>query len=401
MKPLFFALPFLFLLLAQTKVLLAEAPFYPLELLCLPLFLTFIWNWRASLRVLSKEVLSQDKGIFLGITLFLLGAISSLFFHPFSLASLGILKSWFLFPAAFFLAGLRFSPPREFLLRAWFFGTSLIALSAAWGWAQGIATFDHRLAFPYDSPNFLAELLFPGMLLAGLLLFREQSSRKKQGLFFFALLFFSALLLLTRSYNAWLAGSVAVGVFLISVLSKAGLKKLLPFIGLALLLPVGIVLFSESGSEKWGALSQGSERSSLASRIMIWQAAEEMILENPLFPVSLGGFQEEYLAHQYLFPPYLEWAVPQPHNLILAFWLQIGFLGLAGFLLIFGRLMWLLWRLRPANRDERILRGFFLALWSFFILFGFFDTPYFRNDLSFLFWAQLLLTFLFLRNRSE
>lgn len=397
MRLLFFIPPFLFLLFAQTRILLAGAPLYPLELLSLPIFLTLILAWRSSPKDLSREFFLQDGYLLLGVTLFLLGALFSFSLHPVSAASLGILKSWFFFPTAFFLAGLYFSPPIAPLLKAWFCGLSLIALLAACGFAQGALTFDHRLAFPYSSPNFLAELIFPGMLLVGLFFFQERVSQRKRWLFAALLGFFLVLFFLTRSYNAWFAGIIAAGIFLASVWNKAELRRLLPLLGLALLLLMGAVFFSESGSEKWDAFMQGSERSSLASRITIWRVAEEMILKKPLFPVSLGGFQAEYLAYQHLFPPYLEWAVPQPHNLFLAFWLQTGLLGLIGFIILFSRLMQLLYRLVPANQEERAFKAFFLALWSFFILFSFFDTPYFRNDLSFLFWAQLLLSLLFIK----
>ena len=59
-----------------------------------------------------------------------------------------------------------------------------------------------------------------------------------------------------------------------------------------------------------------------------------MIEKNPLFGIGPGNFQNKYLEYQKYFPPYLEWSAPQPHNIFLAFWLESGLLGLAGFVII-------------------------------------------------------------------
>ena len=67
---------------------------------------------------------------------------------------------------------------------------------------------------------------------------------------------------------------------------------------------------------------------------MIWKSAGLMIKNNPLFGIGPGNFQEKYMEYQKYFPPYLEWAVPQPHNIFLAFWLESGLIGLAGFILL-------------------------------------------------------------------
>ncbi|MDP3962279.1 MAG: O-antigen ligase family protein, partial [bacterium] len=139
----------------------------------------------------------------------------------------------------------------------------------------------------------------------------------------------------------------------------------------------------ESGSEKWQALTQLENRSSFASRMMIWQSAGKMIADNPIFGIGLGRFQEVYLEYQKYFPPYLEWAVPQPHNLYFAVWLQTGLMGLIGFTLLIAWVIFLL--VKNKSRESALLLG----LLTLYLLYGLFDTPFFKTDLAFAFWLVI------------
>ena len=131
------------------------------------------------------------------------------------------------------------------------------------------------------------------------------------------------------------------------------------------------------------------DRSSLSSRFMIWQSAWDIGKESWLWGIGPGNFQEKYLEYQTLYPPYLEWAVPHPHNIFLSFWLQSGFLGFLGFVIICG---WTLFRMflsvsQRTNKKE--LELFLIGFLFLMLLWGLVDTPYWRNDLSVLFWMML------------
>ncbi|OGI21597.1 MAG: hypothetical protein A3J06_01000 [Candidatus Moranbacteria bacterium RIFCSPLOWO2_02_FULL_48_19] len=104
-----------------------------------------------------------------------------------------------------------------------------------------------------------------------------------------------------------------------------------------------------------------------------------------LFGIGLGRFQEVYLEYQKYFPPYLEWAVPQPHNLYLAVWLQTGLLGLIGFILLVSRAIILL--IKNKSRESALLLG----LLTLYLIYGLFDTPFFKTDLAFSFWLVIAL----------
>ena len=77
-----------------------------------------------------------------------------------------------------------------------------------------------------------------------------------------------------------------------------------------------------------------SDRSSLSSRTMIWTSALHIARDNPILGIGPGNFQTKYLEYQHFYPPYLEWAVPHPHNILLTFWLYSGILGVIGFLIV-------------------------------------------------------------------
>ncbi|KKQ00231.1 MAG: hypothetical protein US09_C0017G0018 [Candidatus Moranbacteria bacterium GW2011_GWD1_36_198] len=93
---------------------------------------------------------------------------------------------------------------------------------------------------------------------------------------------------------------------------------------------------------------------------------------------------------QKYYPPYLEWAVPQPHNIFLAFWLQTGFLGFIGFLFLLLFTFTTLWQ-QLKNKKNTALTAPLLGFFIYSILHGLVDTIYWKNDLAFLFWICLFL----------
>ena len=124
---------------------------------------------------------------------------------------------------------------------------------------------------------------------------------------------------------------------------------------------------------------------SIKSRLVIWQSAWEILKDHPLIGIGPGMFQKYYLDYQPRFEPYPEWAVPQPHNIFLAFWLQTGLLGLIG----------LVWLLAVFFRETKkglnpgqgsILMIILMAAMIYVIVHGLVDTTYWKNDLAIIFW---------------
>ena len=99
---------------------------------------------------------------------------------------------------------------------------------------------------------------------------------------------------------------------------------------------VSIALFlSQYNNPKLEHILNGDYYSSFHSRLMIWRSALTIFKDYWLLGVGPGNFQQAYLNYATKFnEPYLEWSAPMPHNIFLAFLVQLGVLGLLSFLLI-------------------------------------------------------------------
>jgi len=400
-----FLLPFYLL-----KIKIFFIPTNVLEILIGLLFLL----WLAKKKY--KDIgLSDIREFSLPALLILNGAILSTLFSQNLAVSAGILKSWFVIPLIFALIisqEIKSGQQVKKIFRWLTISGGLVALIGILYFLDGKVTFDGRLSAFFLSPNHLAMYLAPGFL-AGLVLF--DSGVKKEKLIFFAIVVALGLALyLTFSYAAWAAIIISTLFWLfIRIKNK---KKVAIIYGLLFLTLVGILFVSQLKSEKLESFLH-SARSSWQSRLMIWRSAWAIAKDHPLFGSGPGMFQDYYLKYQSRFAvPYLEWAVPQPHNLWLAFWLQTGLLGLIGFLwliiLFFRKIKQAAVTFsccgthRPSASSnsprcenataacfclEHRLLMTLAALMIYSLLHGLIDTTYFKNDLAVVFWLIIAL----------
>lgn len=308
----------------------------------------------------------------------------------------GILKAWFFLP--FLFGWLLYQIISWF---PWFRNTVILGIVCMTISVAGVAffsgflggyTYDGRLVGLWQSPNFLALLLVPTWPFFLLLLCRECTLRKKNVTNIVTMLLGSAVslatLLLTRSYGGIIAADVSALLFFHFGFPKPFQKYTRFLLALVLVGTVlfGTILLKNTSLQEYFSLDS---RSSFASRVMIWRSSAKMIDDSPIFGIGPGNFQDVYLAYQQFFPPYLEWAVPEPHNVFLAFWLNSGLIGLIAFL----GLLWLwFYRLFQAlPRGARLEAAALLAAMSSILVHGLVDTPYWRTNLAFLFWMIFFL----------
>ncbi len=405
---------FTFLLLLLTILLIPWAQ-VKLFVFGLPLYLPEVGIALALIGALFEKFFPSDKKVVvfslpdrifvIGIVLFLFGAVSSFAANPFSLTGLGMLKSWFFFPALFgylLWRETRTFQKRQLALALWLLMLLGVVVRSLFLALSQVFTYDGRLAGDYSSPNFLAFLVAPVILLTGYFFFSLRGSKHRSqygfilgGVFMLSL----GVLSLTHSYGAWLGVAGALGVFFfVERPFRIYHSQWLPFV-LLVLLVAGIFLSLEGQSSKWHTLITGENRSSLSSRVMIWRSATQILSDHPVFGIGLGRFQAVYLEYQKFFPPYLEWAVPEPHNILLAVVLSTGMLGLLGFLLFLGRLFLLLGR-RFLSAGG-LYNGFLLSLLTLFLLSGLFDTPLFKNDLALQFFLLLAIALPHTERKNE
>lgn len=350
-------------------------------------------------------------------------------------AGFGILKSWFIVPLIFFFILFGYlnelkTPQRQEKIKLLIMSLALSGFIYLAAFAFGpifevvykieynFITFDNRLRLFFDSPNQLAMALTPVIFAFFSLWFGEDALNKVKKMAYFNLTFvFIILLLLTKSLGAILA---VLAAFLIFYLIKKAMPQVskIPFAPhfiqyfnrlivalifllffLAILFPAIVTLiYNQPKSE---------DRSSFASRIIIWQSARAILADNLILGVGPGNFQAKYLEYQKKFPPYLEWAVPHPHNTFLTFWTSGGIFALIGFLIIIFYLLKSLISALTLNqnaptfdpkKDKQDTASHIFYYFSFLILYFIYflahssiDTLYFKNDLSVVFWFMVAL----------
>ncbi len=394
-KYLVFLIFFLFPL-ADVRVLLFGIPLYVPEILVMMAILTRIL--RSPSNRLS-DGFSWRSGFvaILSIGLMLAGMISSSIWNGIDRDALGAIKSWFLFPILFFWLILTLGFSRGDVWKAvslWFFGTALTAFAGVFLPDYSIRTYDGRLQIASLSPNHFGFLLeYGGVIGLALLVFLRERHWVFLAFLAIAESVVVAALLLTQSDAALISFCIASLTLVISSIFSLKFSKKLLAAAFIVVASVTLAFFQTIDRHELGS---GTVRSSLASRVMIWNAASMMISEHPILGIGPRNFQERYLALQPQFPPYLEWAVPHPHNIFLAFWLFSGISGLLGFVVLLSVLFFNVVRVIFSTPEEklRVLPSLFLALLSGFLVHGFVDTPYFKNNLAYIFWAMAACIFL-------
>lgn len=336
-----------------------------LAIFAIALFL--IQNRRSEIKI----KLEKYRRYFLPLGIIFAGIIISAAANNNYQSELGIIKSWFIISLVFSWVCAETISGKN-ILRA-IYGSAFFVSVAAWAYfLADKLTFDGRLQAIYNSPNYLAMFLAPAIII-GINLWAEN---KKY--YTFSLLSIISAFYWTFSYAAW--GAVCISI-IASFLAQEQIYKKWKKAAIAAAL-FAIVLFAQIGTTKWDNLMHITERSSGASRMMIWRAAEKIIADNWLLGIGPGNFQNKYLEYQKHFSPYLEWAVPHPHNLWLAFWLQAGLLGLIGFVIL-----GYLWGKNILIKNQKNLISIICgAIMLNILIHGFFDTTYFKNDLAVVFW---------------
>lgn len=311
---------------------------------------------------LKSEALLTTGLILLGISLIL-----STVFSIDPLKSLGGLKSWFLLPILFFLIN-RFAINHIAKYKIVGISSAIVALISLIYFLSQNLTYDGRLKGFWEHPNYLAMFLGPSIFV---FLFIKLNNNLR----IIIISLISFVVLATKSYNVWLAIIISFLLYLI-LFQKTKISYWLILIFLSLTL-----FISQITTPKFHNLFSQNQ-SSIKERLTIYRAATRIIKDNLITGVGLNNFQKAYLDYQKYFEPYPNWAVPMPHNFILAILVQMGILGLVGFMII---IIWAYKTLIAQKKDQIA----FMSL-TFYLALGLLDTPFFKTDLAFLFWLTVL-----------
>ncbi|TSC72309.1 MAG: hypothetical protein G01um101438_627 [Parcubacteria group bacterium Gr01-1014_38] len=360
-----------------------ELPTTLLELLIGVAVVTGVIHWRAgipgALRVLPRSLL-------LFTIIFAASATISAAIAPHPRTAWGQWKAFVAEPLAYavvLLPLLRTAEGRTAVARALLWGG---VVSAGLSLAVGTRTADFsRLRGIYDVPNSLALVLAP--LIAFATVFASQSSPPAgRRLSRVSLALFLPTLFFTQS----LGGVLAAAVGACAVLRRR--RRWLILVFFLLLLAIAI----QFGTGKFRhAVAVDSP---FRARLQIWHVSLALIRDHPVLGTGLGTFEPVYQAQLHdllsrssvpgiLRPTSLEWVVRDPHNIVLSLWLNTGLLGLLSMMALVAFSLFQA-HFTP-HRFSPLLAASGAALLAL-LVFGLVDTPFWKNDLSVLWWVYLL-----------
>lgn len=403
------------LYLVRTTV--GPLPTTGLEVILVLSVVTAVVVWRGEL-VRTSRALPRSAAILM--LLFIVAATLSASIAPHPLTAWGQWKAFVIEPVAyaFVLLPLLRSPDGQkavvrALLAGGIFATGLSL-------AVGILAFTpfplhpppytldfFRLRGIYDVPNSLALLLAPLTAFAVTLV--VSGARTPLRRFAFGSLLVSVPVLILTQSAAGIAAAVLGSVF--GMWQSRKVRQHTMALGQQRMALVGVLLGTivVGLAVQWttGKLSHAlSTTSPFHARLQIWQVSVALVRDHPVLGTGLGTFEPAYQEklRQLLAGPWdmghgawwprgdqglspdtqapLEWLVRDPHNILLSFWLNTGFVGVLSMgILVYGALRGFRGGSFPAAQ----------AALAAALLFGLFDVPYWKNDLALLWWVYLAM----------
>lgn len=379
----------------------------------------------------SKIKHHLPRFFYLLIGLLIFTCLISTIISPDKRTSLGILKGWFFDPLllAFLILNL-IKTKKDIISSIVFLNLSCLFLSLYGLWEyffypQSLVeeTSPDRLNSIFTSPNYFSLFTGPIIILSiGLLcilycrichpdhpepippchpesankgsspsIHRDQNDKKIiRIIFYFCFLIFTLISLfafyLTKSFGGYLGFLAALFFFFIFFKRK---KKWIFF--LAFFLIVSITLSFQISSKKF------QNKGSVHARYEIWQSSFLMIKKHPILGIGLGNFKEAYQENieQVTLSP-LEKKAILPHNLYLAFLTQTGLLGFLTFLFLI-----ILFFKTGFQKISNPLSLILMSAMVSILIHGLVDTPYWKNDLSCLFWIIIIFVMIIRKDDKE
>lgn len=326
--------------------------------------------------------------------IFLIIAVIAVFLSPDKTKALGILKGWFFIPIAYYWLVINFAPNGKRLVSLTRFLLIALVLICAWAVLQkyghigplfyqiGDGSFGQyleqgRIFGPFESPNYLAMFIVPVLFLASL-----PFQWKKLPLY----LLIGALVLLTLYLSDSRSGALALFAgSIVVVLLWPSAKKWSIVSKIAVIILALASIYYVAGRIN---IDSGSN----LVRKEIYSYSFDMLKTNYLLGIGLGSFQDKIdqlsLGNQSFRIYGLPYAL-HPHNIFLAVWLYTGLAGIITFLS--GLFIFFYRGLKKRSPDQVLILGAMTAI----LVHGLFDTTYFKNDLSAIFWLSVALLYIY------
>jgi O-antigen ligase len=120
-------------------------------------------------------------------------------------------------------------------------------------------------------------------------------------------------------------------------------------------------------------------------RLALWEGSWSLLRANPLTGAGLAGFAEHY--PKYKLDRHVE-ALEYPHNIFLNFWSELGLAGLLWIIVAIALLKKNAWDILRKKSTQPLVHAA-LAAFIAIVIYGLVDVPYFKNDLSVLWWVLI------------
>lgn len=330
--------------------------------------------------------------IWLPVLFFVLSAIIGVLVAPAKTQALGQLKGFIIDPLIFVGLVYLWTPKEKinWLYDSLILSGIVLSLIALWQKLYHIQSFDGRTLSvwqwdPSASPNYLSMYLAP---IAVLFFCRLGNFKNGKKLIDWLPGFILVVLAIIWSGSRGGLLSAGAGILYFYTFSLLNLHKASRtiktiIISLVVLASVGLLFI-------WGkpdfAVTPDSGRISSSNNIRweIWQVTiKEIIPQHWLLGVGLGNFQNHFTKltqNRVNFPEFISPQALTPHNLFLTLLANGGIIMLGSILV----LLYFLYA-DPKNSDN-ISKAVMLSI----IVYGLVDTPFFKNDLSIIFWLIII-----------
>ena len=342
------------------------------------------------------------------IFLWLIVATVSIFISPNLHGAAGAWKAYFIEPILFlmvFLSVIKTKKDLKLIFYALGFSAIYISFFAIYQKFTGFAIpypwqeeAVRRVTSFYRFPNAVGLYLAPIVVLYAGLLFNKIQNTKYQILatksvfsiwYLVSGICLSLLAIIFAESEGAYAGILA-GVFFLGIMIK---KLRWPTLIFTAIFAIIIISIPQLRNYTWRQISFQEDSGKV--RTEMWQETWEMLKDRPIAGAGLVGYQETFDAYHkarhieiYLYP----------HNLFLNFWSELGLAGLMIFLLIIATFFY---QLRVTNYELRITNYALSAAMVALLVHGLVDAPYFKNDLSILFWLTIGVSILLTSKNLE
>jgi len=338
-----------------------------------------------------KELIKTYTPITIPLILLLAGLIIGTLTSSDLRLSLGIVKGWFIDPIILYgmVVAIFQSKNSPSLLSALILSTLPLSIYALIQAITGdFITVDNRASAWFGSANYLSLYLVPILLLSTYWLF-EKTTLSQRIWFWVSFSLGVLAVYFSFSYGGWLA--LVAGMLVLGIYHFRHQWKFWASGGVLLALAVA----TQATSERVARMINLATQSSASVRLQVWATDWLMAQKNWLTGIGLGQYPLHYpevVSKLYSHP--LESEMLHAHNLYFQFLLNLGVVGLTGF-------VWLV------VKGFRFIRNTSLS-WAVpisaamvaILTHGLVDTPYWKNDLSALFWVILALAVVNNRNKS-